>query len=68
MPFVSSTGNFGYGRQPPPSGSSVTGLTKTVGGSTYTLIVAHRAFNYPTTPYSFSVCLSRKCQPLTQMF
>lgn len=54
MPFFSSTSAaLGYGRPkgPPSAGASVTGLQKTVGGATYTLIMAHRAFNYPTSPF-----------------
>ena len=50
MPFIGASGGvFGYGRR--PAGASLTGLQKTVGGVTYTLIMAHRAFNYPVTPF-----------------
>ena len=50
MPFLGSVeANFGYGRN--IQSAPTTGLTKTVGGVTYTLIMAHRAFNYPSTPY-----------------
>ena len=50
MPFLNSVERvYSFATIPPVS--NVTGLQKTVGGSTYTLIVAHRAFNYPTTPY-----------------
>jgi hypothetical protein len=55
MPFLGAvSGSAGYGRMIKPAaagGAAVTGLQKTVGGTTYTLIVAHRAFNYPSTPF-----------------
>ena len=52
MPFLSSTeASFGYGRMAKAAGAVVTGLQKTVGGATYTLIMAHRAFNYPSSPF-----------------
>ena len=53
MPFLATLpGSYGYGRGAVPAAQPVvTGLQKTIGGVTYTLIMAHRAFNYPTTPY-----------------
>lgn len=48
MPALGSTGSLGYGRMVK---RATGGLQKTVGGVTYTLIAAHKAFNYPTTPY-----------------
>ena len=51
MPFINSVERvYGFATLPPVS-NNVVGLQKTIGGVTYTLIVAHRAFNYPTTPY-----------------
>lgn len=51
---MSSTGGtMAYGRpaQARAAAAPVSGLQKTVGGVTYTLIMAHRAFNYPSTPF-----------------
>lgn len=50
MPFLNSVERV-FAFASPPSVPSVSGLQKTVGGVTYTLVMAHRAFNYPTTPY-----------------
>ncbi len=50
MPVVSMMAARGFGRVPRPL-SIVQGLQKTVGGVTYTLIMAHKAYNYPSTPF-----------------
>jgi hypothetical protein len=50
MPLIGSV-EYRNAWAPPLPVTNVSGLQKTVNGVTYTLIVAHRAFNYPSTPY-----------------